>query len=98
MAKPPPMPVPLADIANYQITFLQKTLLDALAELQDLSRARNPAEFAELGIDLTLRQTERSVQAFGDLHAGILQCWVDAFTTPADQEPEPAPPPAKSQA
>lgn len=87
MAKPPPMPVPLADIANYQITFLQKTLLDALAELQELSRARNPAEFAELGIDLTLRQTERSVKAFGDLNSDIFRCWVDAFTTPSDQDP-----------
>ncbi len=87
MAKPPPMPVPLADIANYQITFLQKTLLDTLAELQELSRARNPAEFAELGIDFSMRQTERSFKAFTDLNADIFQCYMEAFTTPADPEP-----------
>ena len=89
MAKPPPMPVPLADIASYQITFLQKTLLDALAELHELSRARNPAEFAELGIDFSMRQTERSFQALTDLNADIFNCWVEAFTTPADLDPEP---------
>ena len=84
MPKPTIPPDPIADIASYQITFLQKTLLDALAELNELSRARNPAEFAELGIDFTLRQTERSMQAFSDLNTDIFRCWVDAFTTPGE--------------
>ena len=70
-----------AEIATHQMTFLQRTVFDALAELQGLSRARNPAEFLELGSEFAWQQAERSLKAFSELGTEVGNCWFEALKT-----------------
>jgi len=70
-----------ADIASHQYVFLQRTLFDALTEMQGLSRVHNPAEFAQLAAQFAWQQSERSAQAWGDLCSDVYRCWLEALET-----------------
>ena len=70
-----------ADIATHHYVFLQRTVFDALTEIQGLSRVRNPAEFAQLAAQFAWQQSERSLKAWGDLCQDVHRCWLEALET-----------------
>ncbi|GEM_PF-4107506 len=79
-----------ADIASHNYVFLQRTVFDALTEIQGLSRVRNPTEFLELAGQFAWQQAERNLKAWGDLCNDVSRCWLEALdTTPPDSAQAP---------
>ena len=78
------------EIATEQTAFLQRTVFDALFELQSLSRVRGPAEFFELSREFAWQQAERSLKAFGEIGTEVCGCWFDALRSTPGLAPETA--------
>lgn len=68
-----------AEIAAEHASFLQHAMSDTMTELQQLQQTRMPAEFFQASMKFAWKQSERSLQALGELGTEICNLWFETL-------------------